>query len=551
MQAAQAAAAPAARTVPVGLLALGAAAVYQLTAALQPLEFLLQNVFLMDDAYYYLQVARNVADHGRVSFDGVHATSGIQPLWTILLSGLAVLFRERILFLRAVMVFSIGWNVLAGLQLRALGRRLHSAAAGEGALLLWSAFLLALSPTMIAMEYPLYVCTVLAALALAWRLWEAPRAARPRDALLLGLFLATLFWVRLDSAFFTVALAAAVSLRLRRAWSGAAWARRCAALLVPCALGAVLYVLACEAVAGTPLPISGLVKQHYAALHFAGRPAWLALAGHALWWVQVQCRPLLDLPLSVHTEALAWTHPANLAVLAAAALATAWGAVRSLRAGGAAERRAAGLLAVLLVLGALHALFVVATIGHFARVTQHYYGWSLVTWALWGGLLLAPAARPSRPVLPAAGGLFLLLASAGWRHFGSGAHTASLHLRRLPVIEWIRGNVPPEARIGAWNAGQLGYFCGRTVVNLDGLANDRAYLDLLRSGRPVMEYLQSERIEYLVDTDALDLTMPYGTTLEDPALFRGVLPLAAVEVVHRESDHRRAIVVLRVKDAAR
>ena len=33
------------------------------------------------DAFYYLQVARNWADLGRISFDGEHPTNGFHPLW--------------------------------------------------------------------------------------------------------------------------------------------------------------------------------------------------------------------------------------------------------------------------------------------------------------------------------------------------------------------------------------------------------------------------------------------------------------------------------------
>ncbi|MFW2388237.1 MAG: hypothetical protein ACN4G0_07870, partial [Polyangiales bacterium] len=35
------------------------------------------------DTFYYLTVARNVIEHGVVSFDGEHPTNGFHPLWQV------------------------------------------------------------------------------------------------------------------------------------------------------------------------------------------------------------------------------------------------------------------------------------------------------------------------------------------------------------------------------------------------------------------------------------------------------------------------------------
>ncbi|HXX69478.1 MAG TPA: hypothetical protein VEK07_20005, partial [Polyangiaceae bacterium] len=45
-----------------------------------------------DDLFYYTEVARHVAEGQGVSFDGVNATSGVQPLWAFLLAPWARLF---------------------------------------------------------------------------------------------------------------------------------------------------------------------------------------------------------------------------------------------------------------------------------------------------------------------------------------------------------------------------------------------------------------------------------------------------------------------------
>ena len=63
----------------------------------------------------------------------------------------------------------------------------------------------------------------------------------------------------------------------------------------------------------------------------------------------------------------------------------------------------------------------------------------------------------------------------------------------------MRKHLEPGARIGAFNAGLLGYFSERTVVNLDGVVNADAYHALREDW--LMDYIVSKRIGYLVDTE--------------------------------------------------
>ena len=70
---------------------------------------------------------------------------------------------------------------------------------------------------------------------------------------------------------------------------------------------------------------------------------------------------------------------------------------------------------------------------------------------------------------------------------------------RLQAAEWIGRNTPPGARIGSWNAGMLGYFSGRSVVNLDGLVNDRSYFERVIRRGELEGYLSAEGIDWLAD----------------------------------------------------
>ena len=42
----------------------------------------------IDDAFYYLLIARNFAESGLPTFDGIHATNGFHPLWMLMLAAM-------------------------------------------------------------------------------------------------------------------------------------------------------------------------------------------------------------------------------------------------------------------------------------------------------------------------------------------------------------------------------------------------------------------------------------------------------------------------------
>ena len=62
---------------------------------------------------------------------------------------------------------------------------------------------------------------------------------------------------------------------------------------------------------------------------------------------------------------------------------------------------------------------------------------------------------------------------------------------------WLEANTGEEARIGSYNAGIIGYFSERTVINLDGVVNEDAYR-ARRAGK-TLEYVCGKQIDYVVD----------------------------------------------------
>jgi len=91
----------------------------------------------------------------------------------------------------------------------------------------------------------------------------------------------------------------------------------------------------------------------------------------------------------------------------------------------------------------------------------------------------------------------------------------------LAMAQEIR-RLPPEARVGAWNAGLIRFLADRPIVNLDGVVND----DLHRyvRERRLLDYLRDVRIGYVSDFALMvdDETMRRRGGYDDPA-FRAAL----------------------------
>ena len=64
---------------------------------------------------------------------------------------------------------------------------------------------------------------------------------------------------------------------------------------------------------------------------------------------------------------------------------------------------------------------------------------------------------------------------------------------------WIRKNLPPDAKIGVWNSGYIGYFSQRNVINLDGLINGRELYEYLKVKNGEYQYILDKKIEYISD----------------------------------------------------
>jgi hypothetical protein len=540
------------------VLLIGATA-YQLFCVMQPIEFINQHLLVMDDAYYYFQIARNWATLGWPTFDGSHAANGIQLLWGLLLYGLARITPDRVGLIRLGLALCALLNLAVGAALFNLGRRLLTIEAGALAVLIWVGYMLSLWPTLLGMEYSLHVLIVVGLITMFWSAISRPvEEVTPSFMLLFGLVLTLNYWTRLDAGVLSMLVWLVTVARLigSRPSSRGAWLNIAALSALP-ATGVIAYVAVCYRLAGTPTPISGLVKSYYASQHFLQYGPLVALAGHAKWWVEVQLRSIVNIVFSpLGTYGL--FRPASMVAIAGTLGASVW-AVQHIRRCRCLEQqahRAMMFLGLLLAFGAVHAAVVVITIGHFSHVSQHYYGWLFVVWCLWGATvaatLLAQLREPWMRSAVVLLGITFFITAYAWNARNTFVHTEPLSYQnqRMQLADWINRNLPLDARIGAWNAGALGYFADRQVFNLDGLVNDRGFLQDLREGRPIQEYLKQNHIEYLADVDVADLSFPYRATWDHSRFFRGVFAWETLDQVHVQPDGYAPILLLRLRKAA-
>jgi hypothetical protein len=218
--------------------------------------------FIFDDGYYYLTLAANLVDLGRTTLDGITPTNGYQPLWLILLSGLAKLVgtTPRPFFLAAcVLIYSLAF--LTPLSSLIWKRTSVSTAAfcfGAGLALVLTQlphiFLEGMEPILMA---PLVVPLVMI---IESRVYDRKTL---RHA---SIILAVAFLVRLDALALYVACFTIMPLLARwqtrpshRLLSVQTWqpAFELSKIVVPVALA---YGLVNLWLFGAPVPISGLAK---------------------------------------------------------------------------------------------------------------------------------------------------------------------------------------------------------------------------------------------------------------------------------------------------
>jgi len=421
-----------------------------------------------DDAFYYFAIARNIVEGNGMTFDGISATNGWHPLWMLCLLPIFQTFTDDlespvrvVLILNAVMaIATIAW-------LHQIVNRY--VAPGLGLIAIALAILPHVSTAMTnGLETGLLLLATVSLIHFWFRFEAHALSAASATAFAFGLFIGLVTLCRLDAAFL---LPASIIVLLADAFRQRASAIRTVTHAILQSLGFFaifgIYVAWNVRHFGQIMPISGVVKSSLPALRNSlsmNGDLWIGLVLLGLVWItmllsQFSIPP--DRPRS----------PNQAPIL---------------------------LLALSCTFHFLHA---------FLFLDWGVYWWHFAQYGLCLTITI-PALlhrwlhdRPSRrtPIALAAIPVCLVIAAPLIQRQISIKYRQ--HASWRDAAEWAQQHTPIDSVFALKDAGLFGYFSERCVINLDGKANGRAYLNHLKQGT-VKEYLRIFDTHYIADVHA-------------------------------------------------
>ncbi len=464
---------------------LGLAFLVRLYIAWQPVPFLLR-LNLPDDAFYYFVIARRMLGRAGPTFDGLTLNNGFHPLWLLILLPLFAVKGPNADFpVHLALTVGAALDVCTCYLLYRIAVRLSGRP---------------LSGLIAALTYGFNVMSALQATngletalggALAVVCWwgAIDLAERPtiRRAVVWGGSVGLMLLARTDYVLLLVCLGLYLMVYWRGqvAWGMMIWAAVIAlAMLSP-------WLIWNQVVFGSPMQVSGVAVPY--AIH--QRHIMTNGPGLAIWLQKAFCHLLY--PAGWLRGDFAGAPPLIgpiLWVLVGCAIGVSWRQGNRLWIGAWLPMTASAGGLVL-----IHTLlrwyprpwyFVPSAL---ALAVGLGVGVPLITDALprWGRRVFAMT-------LGILGGAALIAWVFVWQ-----IGFYPWQDRMFEAARWVAQNVSQDQIVASFNAGIYGYYSGRTVVNLDGVVNPKAYAAIRE--RRLFAYMQEIDIHYLLDFDnALD-----------------------------------------------
>lgn len=482
-----------------------------------------------DDAFYYFDIARNLAEGNGSTFDGLNSTNGYHPLWMAVCVVPYLLGLDDMAAVRALLVFQVacyggalvviasavtrsaaGWPKISDDDRpdAAAGRtRIEWTVVAAWVLLVGNPYVLKIFVNGLESG----ISVLLYALLLVRFLAPNPRSVvvgtTARWQLGTGLLLAVVFLARTDAIFAVGVLGLWSLAELRRTPAGAV--ASLARVFGPTAVCLVLYVASNLAWFDTPLQVSGLHKR---AELDALRLGIVAITG--------------GLAVLVGVRTWRRAHPA-----------------------GKRRRSRFPRVSDLTARTGWFASFCLVLVAYYNGLQTQQWLWYyapigvlllfVVPMAVAdmgeGALAESPTSQSAgRAMVPVQAILLvpLVLALAVQVPRFTDPDLRSIQLANRSAGRWIADELPADAVLASWDAGVVGYFADRPVVNIDGVVNSYEFYEATQAGS-VGDFLAADGVGYLVnhgqDDDGEDLFIrPWLTRTFDEATAVGA------RVVHRQ-----------------
>jgi hypothetical protein len=405
-------------------------------------------VWTFDDAYYYFEIARNLAQGHGPSFDRLTTTNGYHPLWLAVCTIVYSLGFDAVPALRVLLTLQVAmYGAFALLGLTYLRRHLADQPLAVQQSTLVIAGLLAINPSIAkvfvnGVEAPLSL--LLQATVLAWLLRSDQPLSKREGLWALSVVLALAFLARTDAGLLTLTI---LVWGLLRGGPGVHLLK--VAALPATVLGVFLVVN--QWMFGAPTQVSGDLKRVTPSVaQWVLIVAMLLAAG-----VLLRVRPKGKFPRTRQVLIRTWPFGA----------------------------------------------FSCAVIAYYLGFQTFPRVWYFVPVVLWLLVLFCavaadllclawaerreanPDVAPLRAIAPIA---VLLMGALGLAAaVGHSLGAAGVHHSRMANAEagrWVSSHLPADAVLGSWDAGVVAYFTTQRVVNLDGVVNSVAYKEALRAG---------------------------------------------------------------------
>ena len=497
-------------------LALLLVLLFHLAVAWQDFATLARDGFLYDDSFYAFEIARNIAQGRGITFDGIHSTTGFQPLYVFMLVPAYALFPGDpvtpiyiALSLLAICATAATWLVY-----RIAGRYV-SAVAAACAAAVWT-----FSP-IVARQSANGLETAVAALLVALSAWYyLARVRQPGDPpafrlFVLGLILGLAVLARIDSLLLVMVIMLDRLLVYGR--SSVSPSRALAVLIIP--LGVlVLYgpwLLVNIAESGSPLQDSGTATRFLSlayASYFDYGPVSLAADGPDMSFIKghiVHTAATMKVIPPVHVIFRVFDRIGSIAgmpgllrgsgnVLGAVLLAGSAAAVARWRRDRERSRRmeTGFLLAFSLLLLASYSLYIFGAFFYLRYYFPVYLTASIYFAFILQDLIDAARARTLafRRLAVAASAVYV--AAFSYFTWSQSFNSHPLY-PYYDIAAWVDEHISEDETVGIFQCGTIGYLSDRRVINLDGKVNREA-LDALREGR-IDRYISTEGIDVVID----------------------------------------------------
>jgi hypothetical protein len=474
--------------------------------------------FFVDDFFYYLVVAKNLAFHGASTFNGVQATNGYHPLWLLTLAFLYRILGTHLPFFVGLILLI--WLLVCG-SYGALRRTQRSLGIGGDAGLAWA--LLSVTFMAVLSRSGMEVSLALFCLSLFWaRMASLPLERQtPAEAVVSGLLASAVVLSRLDTSLVVAAYGALTLIRpsgsRRMAATRMLWFT---AGLLPVAI----YVAINQIEFGTILPVSGIVKNL-----------------KSTWFPSTSTVSILALPRLVN---IVFTWPSLTLCALYLLRVLGRGDAESVWPNPASRDQRRVQLCV-----ALHP-FIFYGVLSFSSDWPMWWIWYLYplvpVWALLAPTLIArwiPLTRPAMLWLAGAvacGSLVILLDRVGTNRSAMFALQRAFALREFAAAHPGRYGIGDAAGMGS-------YLMPMPVLQLEGLVGDKAFLDRIRRQEPLLQALDELGVDYYVTVrpqpngDCYDVREPAQAGPHSPVM-RAHLCMQPVEDIRPAGDPHHALI---------